>query len=425
MNILYLNHYAGAPTYGMEYRPYYLAREWVRLGHRVNILGADFSHVRARQPQRPTGAPVRWSEGIDGIDYEWYSTPSYSGNGVARVRNIATFLGRVTLDARRLVRECQPDMVIASSTYPMDIWVAKRLARAANAKLVFEVHDLWPLSPIEIGGMSTSHPFIRLCQAAENSAYRDADLVISMLPNVADYAKSKGLPLERLAIVPNGISLDDWDDSNTPLLRADVQQAFNLAHAAGDLVIVYAGSHGLPNALDNLLDAASLLRGETFRFILIGDGHERERLLARVRNEDLTQVHMFTPIPKAQMKPLLASSDMAYLGAPRHKIYRFGVSPNKMIDYMIGQVPILYAIEAGNDPVSEAGCGISVAAEDPIALAGAIKKIAKLSSEERKAMGEKGRRFAMTHHTYGTLARSFLGSVNGTRRRECAKPQQF
>ena len=51
MNILYLNHYAGSPALGMEYRPYYLAREWVRLGHRVQMLAADFSHVRARQPQ--------------------------------------------------------------------------------------------------------------------------------------------------------------------------------------------------------------------------------------------------------------------------------------------------------------------------------------------------------------------------------------
>jgi glycosyltransferase involved in cell wall biosynthesis len=412
MNIVYLNHYAGSPAYGMEYRPYYLAREWVRLGHRVHMLGADFSHVRARQPQRPADAPTRWSERIDGIDYQWYATPPYSGNGVPRVRNIASFLARVALDTRRLVRECRPDVVIASSTYPMDIWVARRLARAAGAKLVFEVHDLWPLSPIEIGGMSPSHPFIRVCQAAENAAYRDADLVVSMLPNVAAHAAAKGLPAERLAIVPNGISLDEWRDGDVAPLRADVQAAIDAAHAAGEQVVAYTGSHGLPNALDTLLDAAKALQDQPLRFILVGDGHERERLLARVRDEELARVQMFAPVPKAQMIALLFGADMAYLGAPRHPIYRFGVSPNKMIDYMMARVPILYAIEAGNNPIAEAHCGVSLPAENPVALVEGIRTLAALSAAERQTMGENGRRYALSHLTYDVLARSFLDSIN-------------
>ena len=79
MNIIYLNHYAGSPAHGMEYRPYYLAREWVRLGHRVQMLAADFSHVRATQP-----APG--DETIDGIAYRWYPTPRYLGHGLGQAR---------------------------------------------------------------------------------------------------------------------------------------------------------------------------------------------------------------------------------------------------------------------------------------------------------------------------------------------------
>ncbi|HZF79380.1 MAG TPA: glycosyltransferase WbuB, partial [Rubrivivax sp.] len=82
MNIVLVNHYAGTPSLGMEFRPYYLAREWVRAGHRVQVLAADFSHVRARQP-------TMGDEQIDGIAYRWYRTPAYRGNGVGRVRNIA------------------------------------------------------------------------------------------------------------------------------------------------------------------------------------------------------------------------------------------------------------------------------------------------------------------------------------------------
>lgn len=411
MNILYLNHYAGAPSYGMSFRTYYLAREWARLGHKVRILAADFSHVRASQPRRPSGAPSTWHETIDGIDYQWFATPAYKGNGVPRVRNIATFLGRVFWAAGRIVKDFQPDVVIASSTYPMDIWVARHLAKMANAKLVFELHDLWPLSPIEIGGMSPTHPFIRLCQAAENAAYRNADLVVSMLPKVADHVSQKGLPLDRLAIVPNGIALDDWVGATSAPVREDIQIAVNEAHADGRLVVAYTGSHGLPNALDTLLDAAGLLRNEKLSFILVGDGHERIRLQARCQDEALSNVQMFAPVPKAQMAGLLASVDMAYLGAPKHSIYRFGVSPNKMIDYMMARVPILYAIEAGNDPIAEAGCGLTVPAEMPQALANSILKLASLQPTGRQAMGDKGRLYALENHTYDVLAVKFLDAV--------------
>lgn len=411
MRILYINHYAGAPTYGMEFRPYYLAHEWVRLGNRVLILGAAFSHVRAQQPKRPAECLGCWAEQIDGIDYQWYSTPPYSGNGVSRVRNIATFLIRVVFDINRLVREFQPDVVIASSTYPMDIWPARWIARKAGAKLVFELHDLWPLSPIEIGGMSPSHPFIRLCQAAENAAYRDADMVVSMLPNVGDYAASKGLPAERLVIVPNGISLDDWQAEQGAPLREDVKKAIDSAHALGQRIVVYAGSHGLPNALDTLLDAAALLRDKPICFILVGDGHERNRLQQRVRDEGLDHVLMFVPIPKKQMSTLLADVDMAYLGALPLAIYRFGVAMNKMFDYMMAGLPILYAIEAGNNPVADAGCGLTMSPENPRALATGILELTALPHERLKAMGDNGRNFVKGHHTYNVLAKNFLDAI--------------
>ena len=121
MNILLINHYAGSPAHGMEFRPYYLAREWVKVGHKVRIIAADFSHVRSHQPKRPFGTQASWNESIDGIDYQWFTTPEYSGNGVSRVRNIASFLGRVYFASRQISENFKPDVVIASSTYPMDI----------------------------------------------------------------------------------------------------------------------------------------------------------------------------------------------------------------------------------------------------------------------------------------------------------------
>ena len=412
MNILYLNHYAGAPALGMEYRPYYLAREWTRLGHRVQMVACATSHVRATAPthrDHPINAPTH--QDIDGIDYHWFPGPAYQGNGLGRVKNIWAFLRQVWRAAPRIATQFRPDVVIASSTYPMDIWVARRLARLARAKLVFEVHDLWPLSPIELSGMSPKHPFILLCQKAEDDAYRDADVVVSMLPKVHDHMASRGLDLKKLHIVPNGITLDEWT-GELPPLRADVAAAVAQGRARSATVVGYAGSMGLPNALDTLLDAMRSLQtqGAPIALVMVGGGHERERLAERVRAEGLANVQMLPPIPKAQIPSFLTEIDIAYIGWQRVPIYRFGIAPNKLMDYMMAGCAVLHSVEAGNDPVAEAGCGLTVAPESADAVADGLQRMAALTTTERHAMGERGQAFVQAHHTYPVLARRCLAA---------------
>ncbi len=408
MNILLVNHYAGSPRYGMEYRPYYLAREWVRTGHAVTIVAASFSHLRQRQPDVPAEG---CEELIDGITYRWLSAPAYAGNGVARVLNIWGFLRRLWRDATSLARHARPDVVIASSTYPFDIWVARRIARLARARLVYEVHDLWPASPVELGGMPRWHPFIVLCQKAENDAYRDSDAVVSMLPCVGEHMRSHGLDLTRLHIVPNGISLDDWSPEAAKALEPGLAARLHTLKEQGRTVVGYAGSHGSPNALDVLLDAAALLRDEPFAFLCVGDGMEKARLAARVRDEGLQHVHLCAPVPKAQIATLLATFDIAYIGWQRQPIYRFGIAPNKLMDYMMAGCAVLHSVEAGNDPVAESGCGLTVAPQDAPAVAQGLRRLAALPAQQRRQMGELGRAFVRRHHTYDVLARRFLDAV--------------
>lgn len=395
----------------MEYRPFYLSREWVRAGHAVRMLAASYSHVRAHQPEQD-GRPLQHAlqEVIEGVHYHWVPTPVYRGNGVGRVRNIASFLSQVAWQARRIVRDFQPDVVIASSTYPMDIWVARRLARLAGGKLVFEVHDLWPLSPIELGSMSPRHPFVQLCAMAEKVAYRDADVVVSMLPKVHDYVASRGLDLRKLHIVPNGIVPDEW---RQPAVMADgpLARVLSAARLAGRHVVGFAGSHGLPNALDTFLDAAHLLNGEPIEFVLVGDGHEKARLRQRVVDEGLRSVHLLDPIPKAQIPAFLSAIDVAYIGWQQVSIYRFGIAPNKLMDYMMAGCVVLHSIDAGNDPVAESGCGMTVPPENPRAVAEGLRALLSRGEDERKAMGERGRAFVMTNHAYPVLARRFLDAM--------------
>jgi glycosyltransferase involved in cell wall biosynthesis len=258
--------------------------------------------------------------------------------------------------------------------------------------------------------MSPRHPFIRVCQAAEDAACRDADRVVSILPRVHAHLAAHGLDLRRLVIVPNGIDPADWSAPSVSL-RADLGGLLARLRAAGRTVVGYTGSMGLPNALDVLLDAAALLRDQPLDIVLVGDGHERERLVQRIDRERLGQVHWLPPVPKDQIPTLLRALDMAYLGWQRMPIYRFGIAPNKLMDYMAAGCAVLHSVEAGNDPVAETGCGLSVAAESPRAVADGLRRLAALTVGERARLGRLGHAHVMAHHTWSVLAARFLDGL--------------
>lgn len=407
MRILYINHYAGSPRHGMEYRPYYLAREWVSAGHEVQIIASAQSHIRSHQPQ--LAGKRRLDETIDGIRYAWFATPAYHSNGVARVRNMGSFVSSLFFESKLIAAEFKPDVVIASSTYPMDIWPARRIARLAGAKLVFEIHDLWPLTPMELGRMSKWHPFIMLLQAAEDYAYRHADIVVSMLPKVREHVEARGMAPSKLHIVPNGINPSEWVGTSAEL-PTEVDKLLATLREQGRPVIGYAGTHGVSNALDTFLDAARLMRDEDVAFVLVGSGPDKPALQRWVAAERLSNVYFFDPIPKKQIPALLQRFDVVYIGWRRQALYRFGIAPNKLMDYMMAARPVLHAVEAGNDPVAEAGCGLTVAPEDPLATASGIRALLALSDEQRKAMGQRGKDFVLGNLIYPILAKRFIAA---------------
>jgi glycosyltransferase involved in cell wall biosynthesis len=407
VNILYINHYAGGPRYGMEYRPYYLGREWVRAGHRVTIVAASQSHVRAHQPQMHGRFTT---ETIDGVQFVWCETPRYQGNGIGRVVNIVSFLRRLGQWRQWLVDA--PDLVIASSTYPLDIGPARRLARAHGATLVWEVHDLWPLSPIELGGLSPRHPLMMWMQYAENMACREADVVVSLLAKADTHLREHGMAAGKFLCVPNGIDSDEWSDETAAAeLPAVHAAAIQAARAKDHLLVAYAGAHGVANALDSMLDAAARLRDQPVTWLLVGSGPEKPALQQRVAAEGLTNGVMLDPVAKAAIPKLLRAMDVLYIGLQRQPLFRFGISPNKLMDYMMAGRPVICAIAGGNDPVGEADCGVTIAPQDSAALAAAIQQMHQLTPAERQRMGQSGRAYVERNHLYPVLARRFLDGV--------------
>jgi glycosyltransferase involved in cell wall biosynthesis len=407
MKILIVNHYSGSPEFGMEYRHFHLAREWQALGHEVRIVASRFSHLRMLK--QPDCAPGRWSD-HGGIPHRWLTGCPYAGNGMHRLFNMLGFAADLWTHAPRFARRLKPDLVLASSPHPFAAYGAVRLARAANAKLVFEIRDLWPMSLVELGAMPPGHPFVGMLDRAEAYGCAHADKVISLLPCVQEYMAARGVSGARWSWLPNGF--DPAEYAGAPArLDPPLETLLGGLKAAGKFIVGYAGSHGAANSLDALLDAAALLPASAFAFVLVGGGHGKAGLLRRVAEEKLAAVHLCEAIPKRQVRDFLSHVDAAYLGAPKTPLYRYGISPNKLTDYMMAGVPVLHAIDAGNDPVAAAGCGISLPAGAAAALAAAIERLARMTREERQALGARGRAYAERHHAYPRLARRFLEAL--------------
>ncbi len=417
VNILLINHHAGGPAWGMEERPHGLAREWVKLGHEVTIAAASYSHHRSVQPE-VSGAIT--TQACDGIKYRWYATPEYGGDGVARMRNVRAFLTAVGGDVEYLSTTPKPDVVIAASTYPQDIKVAKKIARACHALLVVEINSLWSLALMALAGKSRLHPQTLFGAAAERSAYRDADLVVSTLPKVHGYMHSRGLDLMKLHVMPTGVSTENWAAKAQDPLRADVVAAIERARTKGYTLVDYAGSMGLHNTIDTLLDAAELLRHERFAFVLVGDGSERERLHRRSKDAKLGAALFLPTLPRAQIPAFLAAIDMAYVGHKRSQVYEHGIASDKVMDCMVSGCVVLHAAQEGNDLVREAECGMMVPPGDATAVARGLRQLALLTRRERVAMGTRGQAYVQAHHTYQRVALRYVEVLEQTLERRQA-----
>jgi glycosyltransferase involved in cell wall biosynthesis len=256
------------------------------------------------------------------------------------------------------------------------------------------------LSPIELGGYSPKHPFMRAVQRAEDRACRDATKVISILPKAIDHLETRGLDETRYRWTPNGVSLEDQPRNASPLLHA--------LSEGPSMVVAYAGGLAETHDLMTLLRAALLLKDEPIAFALIGDGPAKERLRAFVAQEHLDRVHFFDRIPRNEALAACAAADVMYIGLADHPLYRFGIGLNKIADAMLLAKPIVAAYTAANDPVGDAKCGTRVAAGDADAVAHALRS---MQTVDRATIGNAGRAYVAHHHDYDVLAAKFLAEI--------------
>lgn len=406
MKILLIDLYAGSERMGMEFRPYYMAREWMRRGHEVTLVAADYTHLRK---QNPTVGRNFEEQEHEGVRYVFLKTPSYNGNNASRGKNILAFVCKLWRGAGYMAKRYRPDAVIASSTCPLDIWPAAAIARRARAALFFEIHDLWPLTPMEMGRLSKWNPVIFTMQRAEDYAFRHARRIISILPNTGEYVAARGFDAKKIVYVPNGVFADDGP-KGAPAESETVRRLRALKEE-GWFLVGYTGNHAVTSGLESFLDAAKILSGEKVTFVLVGGGIYKEELRQYAVRIGCGNALFLDPVPRDAMAGVLGTLDACYMGLKKSPLFRYGVSPNKLYDYLLAAKPVVYAVEAPGNIVCEAGCGVSVPAGDGAAVADAVLALRDAGEEARREMGRRGRAYVLEHHEYGMLAGRYLKAL--------------
>lgn len=412
MRIWILNHYASPPDRPGGTRHYEFGRVLAAQGHEVTIFASSFSHFSRREERLAPGERSRM-EVVDGVRFVWLRTTEYSRNDLRRIANMLSYAARAVVVQRRVQR---PDVVVGSSVHLAAVAAAWLIAAARRADFVFEVRDLWPQTLVDMGALRERSVPARLLRLAESFFYHRARTVICLLPRAVDYIAGRGVARDKLVYVPNGISDDLAASPAAPDRAAGLVAQIRRRREDGFLTAGYVGSHGPANGVSDLVEAARQLRDreeKSIAIVLVGDGQEKETCQRLADRQGLENVLFWPPVPKSEVPAILAELDVALYCLRDIPVFRYGLSSNKLFDYLASARPVVFASAVADGPVAESGGGICVGALCPDRVADALVTLAGMGEAERLAIGEQGRAWVYQHHGTTALAGRFLRALSG------------
>ena len=378
-------------------RGYGLMREFARLGCQPVIVTSDsMGKFDAPVAEHPYVIDER-----EGITLCRVRTLKYANSkSMRRILSWLDFERRLLRLPKNALPE--PDAIVVSSLSLLTVLNGLRLRRRYKCRLVFEVRDIWPLTIVESGGLSPRNPCVLALGAVEKLGYRRADAIVGTMPNLgAHVEKVTGRSIPTFCI-PQGV---DVDAIRTPEpLPADYVETYI---PADKFLVAYAGSIGVANAMDVLFDCVASMRSdEHIHFVVLGDGELRQSYLDRYGS--LPNLTFAPAVPRSQVPGFLGRCDLLYLSVRNSGLYEYGISPNKLIDYMAAAKPIVASYSGFPSMINEAECGTFVPAEDSSALRDEIRRFGGMASEDREAMGERGRTWLLANRDFRVLAEDYL-----------------
>lgn len=384
--VWFVNHHASAPgESGAGQRHYELGRALRDQGWEAVVIAASTEHGTGRQ--RVAGRRLMRDDFFDGVVIRWLRVPRYA-SGMRRVVNMVAFWMRLVLPSATRGLPA-PDVIVGSTVHPLAALGAKTLARRARTPFVFEIRDLWPETLIDMGAIGRGSVPAKALVALEKHLCDNAQLVVTTMPFASEYLVDRGVPAEKVLWISNGIRLRDFEPTPLP-------------DGTRPLTFTYFGSLGRANAVDTIVQGFADADLPTARLRLVGSGPARSQLQDLAASLGVAhQVDFSEPVPRSEVPALATDAHCLVVAVRDIPLYRFGVSLNKLFEYMALARPVLFIGTVRGNPVDLANGGLCVTES---AAAAGFRAIGDASARQRDEWARANREYAERHFDFNELA---------------------
>lgn len=407
MNVWYISKYAADPLYGPPGRQFFFSKHLSRKGADVTLVGSRSNGNKKIPSFKRKNQLYYVSEGVKGV--------ILNGPLIKLGSNIKRIYSWIVFEIRLIYwayfnAKVKPDVIIVSSLSLFTFLSGRILKKKFNCKLICEVRDIWPLTLKETRQLNNKNVIIKFFNFIEKIGYKSADAIVGTMGNLVSHVeKIDSKLINKVVYIPTGFDEDYYVQNDN--IKKQLDSIYS-GIPNGNFIVGYAGTIGLINCVNEIIDVAEKMRNENISFVLLGDGVLREKLESRVKALGLHNVIFGGYYPKNNIPYLLEKCNVLinpWLSDVT--LYNYGVSPNKWIDYMYSGRPIIVALDGFKNIINEANCGVFVKAGDINAMIEAINNYRKLTREELDKIGKRGKEYLLENLTYDVLSVKYLSVI--------------
>lgn len=406
-----IDHYSSEPKYGGIQRQFDFANELARRGYKVIIVSSAFSHYTHSYISTDK---CYISQFTDYAYYAYVHTRAYETNGgLGRILNIFSFVKSVLKNYKTIASKLgKPDIVVGASVHPLTWIVAHKIAKHYGVKFIAEVRDLWPEMWLLNGEKGKLDPMVIFFGCIETWAYKRADKIIySMLYGDKYICGKLGYPRDKVALIGQPIDCERFD-RNAETRKDEVPEEIK-AFAKDSFTCVFTGYYMTYEGVYVMLEAAKAFqdKGMPIKFLFVGSGKEEEGMKKYAEENQLTNVLIYGRISKELIPAVLRSCDICLAHCAKEgaeESFKYGISKNKVNEYLYSGKPVIYGRSDENDPVAKYGAGYVVDPFHPEQFVSRIEQIYNMTPEQRSEFGKNGKAYSIKYHRVDSLVDQLL-----------------
>ena len=394
MKILYIHQYFNTPEEGGGTRSYWFSQKLLSKGNQVVML------TMTRSFDKESGRKNR-----DGIEVIYLNV--HYDNSMSKFQKLKSFLKFIIKSTQYALKEKDVDLIFATSTPLSTSFPALICKWVKRTPFIFEVRDLWPEFPIQIGAIKNKF-IIYFLRKYEKLVYKKATHIIALSPGMKEGIIKTGILPKKITLIPNMSKPDKFyprEKSEEIAIKYDIDlNKFNIIHF---------GSMGVANGLNYIIETAIILQEqkvENVCFIFFGRGATEKKIKNKVNKEQLKNVIFHDRVGMSQLSEVVNLCDLSITSFLNLPILQTN-SPNKLFDSLSAGIPIVVNSSGWTkDIVEENNCGFFVDPDNPIDFANKIllyKDEASLLSK----WGENARKIAIEKYNKDKLSDVFVSTI--------------